>query len=70
MASFPQARARCECGCGWEGVDEVADFCFREAVLEASDALELLDELRAHKSAQPLIPPDVQRDIDKFRSFR
>jgi hypothetical protein len=34
------ARANCECGCGWEGVDEVTQFCVEEAAALVVNRLE------------------------------
>jgi len=34
------AWAHCECGCGWEGVDDVAQFCAEEAGMIVVDRLE------------------------------
>jgi hypothetical protein len=51
-------------------LDDVTQFCLEEASLEAHEGDELLLQLEAHKRAEPAYPPDVQRQIDAFRSFR
>lgn len=47
--SFPLiARARCECGCGWSGIDDVAQFCLEDALfllIERRERLESHDAL-------------------------
>lgn len=50
--SFPRFTwVRCECGCGWEGEDEVAQWLIEEAVLLKHRAQGQQDELSAVERA-------------------
>ena len=43
--SFPRLTwVRCECGCGWEGEDEVTQFLVEEAAFAALDLHELAEQ--------------------------
>jgi hypothetical protein len=53
--SFPPLTwVSCECGCGWEGEDDVAQFCIEEAVLITFDAMQAaaLEDERAREEAE------------------
>lgn len=47
--------AACECGCGWEGEDDVTQWCIEEAALIAYD-LHLDAEQREEAAEQPEAP--------------
>lgn len=42
----------CECGCGYQGEDPVAQYLLEEACMTALDAFEIAIDAAAHEQAQ------------------
>lgn len=52
---------RCECGCGWEGEDDVTQFCVEEAVMERLEWSERLSKRGHVEAGEGLSPHEEQQ---------
>lgn len=62
-------RTTCECGCGWEGEDEVTQFLIEEAVFDYYDRFlrEAEEEREAEEQQESRVWEMAQRQIDRSK---